>query len=154
MPLAGNGLPDGSPNIEGVEFGLLDNISSSVTTIGTDDVRGQRSTHYHVTVDKPLRGCETKAGSGSTIPIDVWLDSQGRLTRMQISLFTDNKVPPGFPTPQPQLTSETIVTTIELYDFGVPVSVSAPPAEETQNVPMPSVRQTHGTPSPSSCPTS
>ena len=152
IPVADNDLPGGSSVIDGAEFGLLRYISSPVTVVDTGHVRGQRSTHYRVTVDKPIAGCGAKPTASPIMPLDIWLDSQGRLTRMQFRFVNNNQVPPGFPTPSPQQTPTTVVTTVELYDFGVPVSISAPPAGETQNVPLPPAPHAHSTSTP--CPTS
>ena len=149
---------------------LLSAVSSSVTRQGTDSVRGQQSTHYHALID--LARVAAQAGpqaqcayeqeqklvhTPTTLPVDVWLDGQGRLTRVTLHLTmpklaqgrTGGATPSTAPA-QPSGTSAggstsgltmnavtqggTMTMTEEFYDFGAPVSITAPPASQTRTL--------------------
>ena len=60
---------------------------------------------------------------GSQIPADVWIDAQGRVRRMRLSL----KLPSS---PSSTTAAGTMTQTIEYYDFGVPVTATVPPVSE------------------------
>jgi hypothetical protein len=127
---------------------LLTSVTSSVTAIGTDDVRGQQSTHYRMTFDAAkIRKLDAQLGdcgdggddpsSDAKTPLNVWLDSQGRLTRMQISMNqgSSTDTPSGEPSAStPQSGSEPGAITFEFYDYDAPVSIEAPPADQTQTI--------------------
>jgi hypothetical protein len=55
------------------------------------------------------------------VPVDVWIDDQDRVVKMQMSVQF-----PGFGGTK----GGSIEMTIEITEFGVPVDVPAPPAEE------------------------
>jgi hypothetical protein len=130
---------------------LLTSVSSSVTQVGSGVVRGQQSTHYRIAIDAAkMRKLEASMGdcdddataSDAPTPIDVWLDGQGRLTRMQITDTAPSDMQISSPS--------TITMTLELYDYGVPVTVEPPPADQIQD--LPSYSPDTSTPTP--CPTS
>ena len=114
-------------------------VSNGVTTVGPQTIRGVATTHYHAVIDpqkvaanvklspalrKALQKLEQRLGGQSpTIPTDVWVDAAGRVRRLaeQVQLGGAGAV----------------TTTIDFYDFGVPVNVQAPPADQV--VPFPSI---------------
>lgn len=131
---------------------LLTSVSSSVTAVGTESVRGQRSTHYRMKLDEAkIRKLDAQMGdcgdddensSDDNNSLNVWLDGQGRVTRIRISVNDSASTPaPGdTPTSPPSLSpspsaAESGAVTIEFYDYGVPVSIQAPPADQTQTIP-------------------
>ncbi len=72
--------------------------SGAVTTVGSEQIGGEPTTHYRATLqlDRVLdrlpdsqraaaRSMLERLGTGS-IPVDVWVDQQGRLRRMQLSI--------------------------------------------------------------------
>jgi hypothetical protein len=102
--------------------------SADVRVLGSEEVRGIRTTHYRGEVDPekllaelPL---ERRPGSASSedwrklapVPIEVWVDEEGRVRR--IDLQEDIGSP------------EALTSTFQLYDFGVEVDVRPPPADE------------------------
>jgi hypothetical protein len=113
-------------------------ISGSVTKRGTATIRGVPVTEYRVTIDlakaaarvpgweqASFKGFAQSLGTG-TIPVDVWVDSQNLVRRMQEALHMPGET--GTP-------AGTVVTqTTDFYDFGVPVRVSAPPAAAVASV--------------------
>ena len=133
----------------GIDFGALQSTGSSdpsqsldqlrgagsVKKIGTEKVRGTDTTHYSAKVD--LRKAVERAPAAQrdavrrtidklikqsgqrTVPMDVWLDTSGRVRRMK---FTQNQQ------------GKSIDATIDLYDFGTREAIKAPPASETKDI--------------------
>jgi hypothetical protein len=101
-----------------------------VEVVGEEEVRGEPTTHYRGTYDVAralgaARGTQQAALRSSLgaaakgvrqAPYDVFLDEEGRLRRLTQTI----EVPSSAQT-------LTITTTLELYDFGVPVAVAVPP---------------------------
>lgn len=107
--------------------------------VGEEEVRGERTTRYRGTYDvaRALRGARglqrtalrSSLGAASgvpTAPYDVFLDEAGRLRRLAQTV----EVPSGGQT-------LTVTTTLELYDFGLPVIVVSPPgAKQKDGAPL------------------
>ena len=100
-------------------------VSSQVTEVGHETIRGAATTHYHASIDlsrvadranaEPQSGLRGTAGvSRQPLPADLWVDGQGRLRKLTI----------GIPSPMP------VTATFELWDFGVRVGAVAPPADQ------------------------
>jgi hypothetical protein len=106
--------------------------------VGTAEVRGTPTTKYAVTIDldrmmdllakgskvlSPQFGRMLKQLRAevdlANLPGAVWLDGQGRVRRFEYSIDAPNQQ--GIST----------VATTEFYDFGEPVSIVAPPVDET-----------------------
>jgi hypothetical protein len=102
-----------------------------VKRVGTGTVRGVAATHFHATVNlheaiallPPSRRAlmqpaldEFLQTGQSSIPVEAWLDDQGRLRRETMTLA-------GLGTMR-----------LDLYDFGKQPSVIAPPADRTANL--------------------
>jgi hypothetical protein len=113
-------------------------ISSSVTKLGSATIRGVQVTHFRVSTD-PAKvasrvprwqraGFEAFAKSlgAATIPVDVWVDQRNLVRRVSISL----RPPGGWRAP----TGARIAQTVDFYDFGVLVRVSAPPAAKVTSM--------------------
>ena len=66
----------------------------------------------------------------STQPVDVWVDKQGRVRRLSETVDMTHAAPP---TPGATLPSS-IALTLEYYDFGTPVRVEIPPADQTTDL--------------------
>jgi hypothetical protein len=107
---------------------LLKSVSGPVTTVGTETLPGDTtpSTHYRALVD--LSKVATAAPAG-TAPADLWLDNQGRLRKLTLSLdLSSVHLPSGADTTR--LPQGTALATLELTGYGTPVTVSAPPADQ------------------------
>jgi hypothetical protein len=113
-------------------------ISKSVRKLGSAVVRGVQVTHYRVAVD-PARAASSaphfeRAGLRAfarslqvgTIPADVWVDEHNLVRRLRISLRLH--AGPGLES------NARIVQTLDFYDFGMPVRVSAPPPHEVASI--------------------
>jgi hypothetical protein len=115
-------------------------ISSSVTKLGTTTIRGVRVTGFRVDIDPAkaaarvprweragFLGFTASLGPG-TIPVDVWVDGQNLVRRVQLSLH----LPGG----AGASAGASLVQATDFYDFGVPVRVSAPPAAQIASIPQ------------------
>lgn len=94
----------------------------SVEKVGTEDVDGVAATHYRVTADTAaMAGMLGDQAAQAEIPdnlvYDVWLDEQGRFTRMTADLDKNGAM-------------EMTVT-----DWGTEVDIKAPPANQVQEFP-------------------
>lgn len=119
----------------------LNAASDSIDRIGSEDVRGTQTTHYHVVVDllkmanavpaakqRALRRTlrrEVELIGTHTMPIDVWIDSQGLVRREHIDFSME---PPG------ASTTVEMQMTIEYFDFGAPVHVVPPPVRQVADI--------------------
>jgi hypothetical protein len=113
----------------------LRGLSSGVTRVGADDIRGVQATHYHAetSLEKALErlpesqraGFEAMARTvgAKPIPIDVWVDGDGHIVRIRTA--TDLTVNGGSVQSDVQL---------DYFDFGVPVNVEAPPKDQVADL--------------------
>ena len=69
------------------------------------------------------------------IPMDVWLDEQGRARRFATDMTMTVPIPASDPSAGGATTEEKIRVTMteDVFDFGVPVKVSPPPPEKTMS---------------------
>jgi hypothetical protein len=120
-------------------LGWLRSDSGQVATVGHDTINGVPTTHYRATVDAsraaasvgadPSTAAAVAQATGQSVPVDVWIDAQGRLRQMQVSLdLTKLHLPQG--ATLPAQARGTAVLTVDLWDFGVPVHATAPPADQ------------------------
>jgi len=107
---------------------------ASVQRVGTDTLRGTETTHYKAEIDfdKVLANAPPAAKAGlqatidqlkqqtgsQTLPIDVWIGDDGLVRKI---VFTYPKTGSG---------SSPSSVTVELYDYGTPVNVAVPPADQ------------------------
>lgn len=113
---------------QGLEY--LQGLSGDVEEVGPDTVAGRPATHYRASIDYTLvldrlpnasaeaREALSKLG---TVPADVWIDGEDRVVKMHLTM--DGSALGG--------RAGTAEMTIEITDFGVPVDVQAPPADQT-----------------------
>ncbi|KAA0932264.1 DUF7537 family lipoprotein [Streptomyces apricus] len=120
----------GQVNDPAESFGFTEGVTDrDVTKVGTETIDGTRTTHYRVKVAvKDLaKGDQAKADQlekqlgTSTLPLEMWLDDEGRLRQETIEL-----------TLAPQKVTST--TTLKFTDFGTEANVEAPPAKDTADV--------------------
>jgi outer membrane murein-binding lipoprotein Lpp len=108
-----------------------------VTKVGTEKIGGTDTTHYKVSVDvSELPGGEQMSKQlGPTLPMQVWLDDEGRLRRQQIDMTikapaSASAEPENSVAPQ-QLKMSTVM---EFSDFGTEVDAEAPPAGQVADM--------------------
>jgi len=142
MPAFGaTGLLPGFDQSDPSQFlAYLETVSSGVKKVGTESIGGVETTHYSATLDlaKALNRSNVPAslkddlgkilekdGSSFTLPADVWVDNDGLTRRIQLKLDLGRLACGGVSD------APTMTMSMDLYDFGVPVHVEAPPASDT-----------------------
>ena len=115
---------------------MLQGVSDDITEVGSEDVRGEPTTHYQATIDmqkaleqmpedaRPFVQQQIDSLGITEMPVEVWLDEAGRLRRQRFDLDMSKMAgsTPGAPTQ--------VSTTIEMFDFGAAVDAEPPPADE------------------------
>jgi hypothetical protein len=86
---------------------------SGVTKVGTAQVGGVATTHYHATIDVSKLPKATKAGTGS---YDVWIGNDGYVHRVRAVIASSGS---------------TATVTTDFSGYGDKVSVDVPPASQT-----------------------
>ncbi len=113
---------------QGLEY--LQGLSGDVQDLGQDDVGGRPATHYRASIDYtklldklPDANAETRDALAElgTVPADVWIDDQDRVVKIHMTMDA-GAFGAG---------AGSAEVTMELTDFGVPVDVQAPPADQT-----------------------
>jgi hypothetical protein len=118
--------------------GFLDSLKgagASVTETGTDTVDGVPVTVYEGTIDpqaaldqaspedaQDVQGALDQMGGTFDMPFTAWVDADGMVRRLEMRVQADMGP-----------VSLEVVMTIELYDFGAPVTIEAPPADEVND---------------------
>jgi hypothetical protein len=111
----------------------LSALGPGITKIGEEDVRGVPTSRYRAAVDLNLLEEQAPPGKEAEwaayvqtlrdrlglafIPVEVWVEDEGLIRRFNHEY--------GFSTE-----GTTAVVTTELFDFGIPVDVSAPPPDQ------------------------
>ena len=109
--------------------------ATTVKKTGSEDVRGVKTTHYSARIDlsqaaeqapdniqKEFKAAvdRIKQTTGSdTLPVDVWVDGQGRVAKELVKLGDS---------------SGGATITMELFDYGVDVNVKTPAASQTTDL--------------------
>jgi hypothetical protein len=137
-------------------FAYLETVSNDVKEVGSETVRGVDTKHYTATLDlgkaideskvspalrDKVKGLLERGNAESpTIPADVWVDSDGHVRRMTLSLDVASFAGLGKDGLGKEARATTgelpkVSVTLELYDFGAPVNVEAPPADQIVELP-------------------
>lgn len=129
------------------QFTLLKDAASNVTEVGTEQVNGESTTHYTATIDVAKAAAKEGATSQqvqklsdagiSTVPVDVWVDGQGRIARLSLSYAgASNSAGP--------LSGATLKATIDYLDYGQPVTIQVPDASQVKDFSQSAVGQLLG----------
>jgi len=136
---------ESQPSDPSQTLSYLRGASGPMTTLGHARVRGVATTHYRVPVDlnraaaslgpdqqAALRQEIDELGLKTTFPMEVWIDGQGRVRRMHlVQDYSQVNPPPNVPRGSP---SSSVEQTMELFDFGAPVTVQPPPADQVTDI--------------------
>ncbi|KEF08391.1 hypothetical protein ADK78_05565 [Kitasatospora aureofaciens] len=117
-------------------FGYMKGISDKdVKKVGTETVDGTATTHYKVSVDvtqlakdNAQQAKQLRAQLGDRLPLDVWLDGQGRVRQEKV------EVRPRTGQQGNSGARAAVTTTLKFSDFGTDVKVTAPPAKDTVDI--------------------
>ncbi|HEX5120724.1 MAG TPA: hypothetical protein VFW65_36545 [Pseudonocardiaceae bacterium] len=129
-----------SPSDPTAMLGFLRGAGGTVTKVGQDTIDGVPTTHYTVelNLDRAAQGqsegtqrsihvLEQQLGS-HTLPAQVWIDNQGLVRRIMLHenlKGTADSARSG---------NVTVDVTATLSDFGAPVTITAPPADQTADL--------------------
>jgi hypothetical protein len=117
----------------------LSGVSGPIVTVGHEKVRGVSTTHYRLTVDLSLAASRLPSGQQSTIqqiinvmgvhtmPVEVWIDGQGRVRRVHYTYDYGAAKFPGVPAGALPKSAD---ITVEFYDFGVDATINVPTSDE------------------------
>lgn len=118
----------------------LRGATADAAVVGTEAIRGTDTTHYRTTVDldkaaaaspESVRDDLTEVArqlGTSKLAMEAWLDAEGRIRRLKYSIDLADLADDA---PAKRTGSGTVVATLDLYEFGVEVSVEPPPADQT-----------------------
>ncbi len=124
-------LAKGGDPRETLEY--LRSVSGKVTHVGTEEIRGVPTSHYFAVLDwqKAVAAAARQAnepglldqlqglgGSIQNIPVDVWVDGDNLVRRMTMD----------FSVSSPDQQQAKASMSMELFDYGEPVTIEAPPA--------------------------
>lgn len=102
-------------------FAMLQEAAGSMTVVGSDKVAGVDTTHYTGNIAVP--GEQGSAGARSTsIPVDVWVDGEGRVARVQSTLASGTDIP---------ISGK---VTVDFHDYGKAVTINPPPAGQVKDL--------------------
>ena len=128
----------------------LESVSNDVHVVGSEQIRGVDTTHYAATIDlaksidlshvpSGLRdSAKALVGLEGSIPADVWIDGDGRLRRERLRIDLDQIFRAFDPSDASNGHDVVMTETLDLYDFGTPVHVESPPADQVMHVSSPS----------------
>lgn len=122
----------GGPTGPAALIAQLRGAAGEVREVGSEEIRGVDTRHLQVTVEtdraleqapeetrEQLRTFAESSGLPDEYPMDVWIDGDGLPRRVRTVVEVEDE----------QLGPITQQTTLELYDFGAPVDIEAPPEE-------------------------
>ncbi|MBV8982774.1 MAG: hypothetical protein JO086_17895, partial [Acidimicrobiia bacterium] len=116
---------------------FLRGASDEVSRLGSEDIRGTSTTHYRTVVDlnkaadlsptaRDAIKSTIKLLGSSTQPMDVWVDTQGRVRQLKYTVdLSKSRVASSVPSIPGRVTF-----TLDLFDFGVPVQAEVPSADQ------------------------
>lgn len=116
--------------------------AETVTEVGQEELRGTETTHYEVVVNlqKTVDAADPAVRDDmqtlvdlytvETIPMEVWIDDDGRVRKFAQTIDYDTFELPGDVDLGP-LAGTTSTITAEYHDFGTPVAVSFPDPADT-----------------------
>jgi hypothetical protein len=124
----------------------LEKVSDGVKEVGTETVRGVETTHSTAEIDlakvvdrsdvpSALRDEIGKAaGDVGTVPVDIYIDGDGLLRREKLEMGFGSFLSGAGGASGASGNGSGVTMQLDLYDFGSPVEVEAPPADQVLSV--------------------
>ncbi len=129
------------------QFTLLKDAATDITQAGTEQVNGESTTHYTATIDVAKAAEKEGANSQqlqklsdagiSTLPVDVWVDGEGRIARLSLSYA-------GASNSDGPLAGANVKATVDYLDYGQPVDIQAPDASQVKDFSQSAIGQLLG----------
>ncbi|MEU9588983.1 LppX_LprAFG lipoprotein [Streptomyces sp. NPDC048193] len=106
-----------------------------VSEVGTEKIDGVDTTHYKVSIDvaKLPGGAQLGKQLGPTLPMQIWLDDEGRIRRQQIDMSLEAPASAG-PGASGAPQQAKVSTLMEFSDFGTDVDAEAPPSGQVADM--------------------
>lgn len=122
---------------EGSAATVLDELRADggrLTEAGTENVRGVETTRWRVQLpDAPSDDrCDSNRVKSDVAEYSVWTDADGRARRVKSVVTMEFLGDEDFPGDTTTKTTTTMTT--EFFDFGTPVAVEAPPADQVTDL--------------------
>jgi hypothetical protein len=105
-----------------------------VKKVGTATIDGVKTTQYGVTVDvdKLSNGAKLKQQVGPTLPMDLWLDDEGRIRQQRVDMII--RAPKGQASNRSAAQRVKVRTLVGFSGFGTEVETDAPPAGQVADM--------------------
>ncbi len=137
-------LAQGSSSDPTHALDLLRGVGADLLEVGRERLRGDEVTHYRGTIDPnkaaamapPERQAALRKLAelyAQPIPVEVWIDGQGRLRKFSQVLDMSKFNLPAEATRGRRIAG-TMSFSGELFDFGTPVSVAIPPPDQVTDL--------------------
>lgn len=114
---------------------LLRGASGEVTDLGTETIRGVETTHFQMVLDledyaqglsvEEAAEVQAMAGEVGAMPLDVWVDADGLLRRLEMTMSADSISGAMGPTDEFEGSMW-----YELYEYGSNIEITPPPADQ------------------------
>ncbi|MFE9023810.1 hypothetical protein ACFYNL_35300 [Streptomyces sp. NPDC007808] len=106
-----------------------------VSKVGTETIDGVETTRYKVSVDVAQLpgGTRLREQLGPTMPMEIWLDDDGRIRRQQVDMTVEA---PASAQPDTGASRQQVKvsTMMEFSDFGTEVDAEAPPGDKVADM--------------------
>jgi hypothetical protein len=117
---------------QGLQY--LQGLSGDVTKVGDDTVNGEHAVHYRASIDYSKLGdklqsvpdaVRNRLESLGPVPVDVWINDHDQAVKVHLAL---DGAAMGL------ATAGSVDMTMEMSNFDAPLSVQAPPPDETIDI--------------------
>ncbi len=127
---------------------FLRGSGADMVEVGKEQVRGEPVTHYRGTIDLNKAAAAAPPEQqptyqklaqlyGQPLPVEVWIDGDSRVRKVTTAVDLAKLSLPSEATagaPAEVKPTGTLTSTTELFDFGTPVNVTVPPADQVTDL--------------------
>jgi hypothetical protein len=135
--MADDVTPNTAPTDPGAFLESFQEAEGEVEVVGSEEIRGISTTHYRIMIDEQWAETLTEEEMGdleeqgfspdATFPLDLWVDDDGLVHRMSI-------VAEASQLEDAEGEFESMTMTFDFFDFGQPVTIEPPPADQVTDM--------------------
>jgi hypothetical protein len=135
--MADDVTPNTAPTDPGAFLESFQEAEGEVEVVGSEEIRGISATHYRIMIDEQWAETLTEEEMGdleeqgfspdATFPLDLWVDDDGLVHRMSI-------VAEASQLEDAEGEFESMTMTFDFFDFGQPVTIEPPPADQVTDM--------------------
>jgi hypothetical protein len=135
--MADDVTPNTAPTDPGAFLESFQEAEGEVEVVGPEEIRGISTTHYRIMIDEQWAETLTEEEMGdleeqgfspdATFPLDLWVDDDGLVHRMSI-------VAEASQLEDAEGEFESMTMTFDFFDFGQPVTIEPPPADQVTDM--------------------